>query len=370
MNIFIVLYGISLSGGGGAERRFLRVFEKAKQMNNKSIRIIINRKLFESAKSLNLIVDDSQVIIYEDESSNNDLRFSKFVINVLKQHPGCIVHLVLLQRSQILLHLFLLFRRRRFNISVVTTIASYFYAYNLNLKFTEKMNYKLIIGATDVFDSLYSKIKLNRNNVNITPCSFTDYNKYSPSDKEKIVVFSGRLIKDKNPFLFVSAVNELVHKYCDKNSKEWKYFIMGSGPLENELKKYVNDNKLSDFIFFRTGDTSKILKKSKIFVSLQQHENYPSQSLIEAIATKNIIIATDVGDTRKIVKEQYSKLISIDRDSLVEALLDLFEKEEKMNKVAELALIELKATHNIEKFYDYLNTIWAQALRKEYKSKT
>jgi GalNAc-alpha-(1->4)-GalNAc-alpha-(1->3)-diNAcBac-PP-undecaprenol alpha-1,4-N-acetyl-D-galactosaminyltransferase len=126
----------------------------------------------------------------------------------------------------------------------------------------------------------------------------------------------------------------------------------------------VNYNNLSDFIFFRTGDTSKILKKSKIFVSLQQHENYPSQSLIEAIATKNIIIATDVGDTRKIVKEKYSKLISIDTYSLVEALLDLFEKEEQMDEVAELALIDLKATHNIEKFYNYLNTIWDQALNK------
>lgn len=368
MNIFIILYGASLSGGGGAERRFLRVFEKAKKKDNKSIRVVINRKLFESAKSLNLIIDDSQIIIYEDESKNNDLRFSQFVINILKQNPGSVVHLVLLQRSQIILHLFLLFRRRRFNIKVVTTIASYFYAYNLNLKFTEKINYQLIIGATDVFDSLYSKINLKRNNVNITPCSFTDYNKYSPGDKEKIVVFSGRLIKDKNPALFVNAVNELVYKCSDKYSKEWKYYIMGSGPLENELKKYVFDNKLDDFIFFRNGDTSKILRKSKIFVSLQQHENYPSQSLIEAIATKNIIIATDVGDTRKIVKEKYSKLISIDKYSLVEALLDLFEKEEQMDKVAELALIELKATHNIEKFYDYLNTIWYQALKKEYKS--
>ena len=362
MKVFLIMFGKSLQGGGGAERRFLRVFNKAKEQKNPDTKLVINRELFDSAKSLGLVLDDSDVLIYEDDKRFNYLRFSVYSIKtIIKEKPN-IVHLVLLQRSQFLLHLFLLFRRKKHNVKVVTTIASYLYAYEINLKFTEKLNYRLITMASDYLDSLYSNIQLKSNKISVTPCSFTDYEVFSPSDKQRIVVFSGRLIKEKNPKLYLEAINELINVRNDLNALSWKFYIMGDGPLKPELQAYVEEKRISNVVNFTYGDSSKILKKSQIFVSLQQYENYPSQSLIEAIASKNVIIATDVGDTRKIVNQEYAKLISPDVKSLTDALISLFDKESELDTLAERSMIELKEKHNINIFFNYLTELWSLSI--------
>lgn len=46
-----------------------------------------------------------------------------------------------------------------------------------------------------------------------------------------------------------------------------------------------------------------ILSHSLVFVSLQDKENYPTQSLMEVMACGNAIVATDVGYTYKIVDD-------------------------------------------------------------------
>ena len=56
-------------------------------------------------------------------------------------------------------------------------------------------------------------------------------------------------------------------------------------------------------------DTSSILNRTAINVQLQEDDNYPSQSLLEGMASGNAIVATDVGLTRRLVDESNGILI-------------------------------------------------------------
>ena len=61
---------------------------------------------------------------------------------------------------------------------------------------------------------------------------------------------------------------------------------------------------------------------ARVFCSLQSEENYPSQALLEAIASGCYCIATNVGNTSAIVKPQFGCLVDLDVKQLSEALFD------------------------------------------------
>ena len=52
---YLIFSGRTLSGGGGAERRFLRLFKKMKKDTNIDIELITNRQLYESANDLGFL---------------------------------------------------------------------------------------------------------------------------------------------------------------------------------------------------------------------------------------------------------------------------------------------------------------------------
>jgi len=365
MNTYIVLSGGVLSGGGGAERRFLRVFEKAINDGRQDIRLIINRTLLESAKVLGLLTDEKQVHVFEDAGIPRrgvyySLAFARFAIKQVTIEKGNTVHLVLIQRSLIPFYLILRILKPFYDICVVATIASYLYAYEIGLSFSEKITYWLVTRSADRIDSLYNNIILQSPKITFTPCSFTDYEAYSPAtNKKNIVLFAGRLINEKNPMLFLYAVDELINKRAHATATEWEYVVYGDGPLRMEMLEFVEKNNLSPFVTVQQGDTREVMGEARIFVSLQQHENYPSQSLLEAIATRNVVIATDVGDTRKLIREGYGFLVNLSIKSVADALSHAIDNIELLDEMTTRTLHAVKSVHNIDNFYDYLNELWA-----------
>ncbi len=105
-------------------------------------------------------------------------------------------------------------------------------------------------------------------------------------------------------------------------------------------------------------DIKHVLRNSVIFLSLQKEENYPSQSLLEAMACKNAIIATDVGLTRKIVKKEFGELIKFDKDDLLNSIKKLSLKPDLLSMGA-LAREFALSNHNIGKFHNYLMYLYA-----------
>ncbi|NPA36164.1 MAG: glycosyltransferase family 4 protein [Chlorobi bacterium] len=194
-------------------------------------------------------------------------------------------------------------------------------------------------------------------NYSISPCSFINYDNFYPVyPKQNKVIFSGRLVKLKNPILFLEAV-KIFNKSYPRNS-EISFHILGTGPEEKAIKHFVSENGLNN-VFFE-GKVSKpeqYLQKSKIFISIQQTENYPSQALIEAMACENAVIASNVGETRKLVTDDEGELVQLDAKEIANAIIRLFSDEEVLVKKGRSARKKVMAEHTAERFKTYFYSI-------------
>lgn len=193
-------------------------------------------------------------------------------------------------------------------------------------------------------------IEVKEESVSITPCSFTDYSKCKIGDKSTFqVAFSGRLEKDKNPDLFVQAAIDLSIKY-----PKIIFHIMGEGRLSIDIKDKVKTSGLNNVIYhgFHPQPT-EILADSSVFVSIQTTNNYPSQSVLEAMGCGNAIIATDVGDTRMFINKENGLLINLNVDELVKAIETLYLNKELRDKLGNYAYSYVRENHTVEKMADY-----------------
>ena len=210
---------------------------------------------------------------------------------------------------------------------------------------------------------LERKIKLNKSSINISPCSFSDYRKCIPGDKNDFSVsYAARIFPDKNPMLYLEAANTIVKKYPFV-----KFNLLGEGlaSLQEEINDFININNLKNSInYCFHPNPPEVFSKSTVFVSIQTTNNYPSQSVLEAMACGNAIIATDVGDTRMFVNDEVGILIPLELNSLVNALERLINNKEQALMLGKNAREFVLKTHTLEKCSEYYLDLFEQTRLK------
>lgn len=198
-------------------------------------------------------------------------------------------------------------------------------------------------------------MSLQNDKIFIAPASFTDYAKFTISlPKKEKIVFSGRLEKIKNPFLALEAAGELVQRGIS-----FRLAMLGRGSLLPDLKKYVKENGLNENVdIFYTAEVDKELKDALIYLSLQKENNYPSQALLEAMACGCIPIATDVGETRKIVDEDNGFLVNEDAHKIADIICHILENRGRFEvKGAEIRDHTIKR-FNIDGYLKYYRSLF------------
>lgn len=168
------------------------------------------------------------------------------------------------------------------------------------------------------------------------PCSFTDPSRRIEVTSRDIDVISiARFIEGKGYDLIEKIFNEISHL---------NIYICGFGPR----KPILPGAKI-----IQTENPFDLLSRSKIFLSLQRVNNYPSQPLLEAMVCECAVIATDVGETRKIVDESRALLISYDAQSLRDAIFNLISNPEKAATIGRNAKDYVIKYHTIERYAEY-----------------
>ncbi|WP_010665092.1 glycosyltransferase family 4 protein [Marinilabilia salmonicolor] len=190
----------------------------------------------------------------------------------------------------------------------------------------------------------------------VTPCSFVDYSNYYPVEPKKPwVVFLGRLEPLKNPELFLEAVAILA---VESTFQEVTFFVMGTGSEQQNLQQFVVDRGLQNVVFSGLHPHPwEILQQSSVFVSLQNSENYPSQSLLEAMACENGVVVTDVGDTRMLVTEKEGMLVAVDSGEVADAIRLLMENAEFCKTLGRAAREKVTSMHTLERFVAWFNQV-------------
>jgi len=363
MKIFIIIRGDSLRGGGGAERRFVRLFNHISQKED-NLYLLINQRLFPELINSGLVKKENKRIIFP-ENSDSLIGFNFWLIDTINVMKPDVLHLVLMQKSLIPFYLWLFGKRK---IAIVQTIANSGFSLGGKLPVVEKYLGYLLFSRSNILDSLYPNFLRTSfgsryaNKVRTSPGSFVDSELFKPEEqKEKIITFAGRLIPEKNPYLVIDAI-KIISERNPNLLRGWKIRMLGSGPLKQTLLRKIGQYHLDRLISIEeVYSTHTVLNKSLIFLSMQSTDNYPSQSLLEAMASGNAIIASDVGHTRLLVNKDMGLLVNLSADSLCLGLEQMLRNEDNLKLMGINARKHIINNFDIDKISKYFYNLWVEA---------
>ena len=175
----------------------------------------------------------------------------------------------------------------------------------------EKLIHNYLNDAT-VFNNYSAKAKFERRGFNpdkiyviqnAIELENTQLTSKSSNGEIKIVTV-GRFVKQKDYDTALKSFSNLVER---NRSREFKYYIVGYGPLEKDVRSMAEqlkiDNKIK--ILINPPDVPGILKNSDIFLSTSLFEGV-SNSIMEALVAGLPVVATNVGDNSYLVKEGHN----------------------------------------------------------------
>jgi glycosyltransferase involved in cell wall biosynthesis len=206
-------------------------------------------------------------------------------------------------------------------------------------------------------------INLKDDSVEIAPCSFIDYSKCKIQDKNKPeIAFCGRLEPDKNPLLYLEAVKMVQQKYPDV-----KFHLLGEGSLAVNIREYIEKNRFENFVNFQFHNNPPVIfSRTGIFVSLQSHTNYPSQSVLEAMGCGNAIIASKRGDTELFINENNGVLVELNAAEIASAMVKMIEDWQKTLEMGLYAREYAMQNHTIERVLEYYTGLYRKAYGKVF----
>jgi glycosyltransferase involved in cell wall biosynthesis len=380
------MYGVNrLHGSGGAERFFSDFFER--YINSES-----------SQYKLYFIIDEKSVGSLNEidklKTNKNLLRFKVFS-NRFKH---------LLEFAQLLKHIVI---HKIDIIHIPLYDLSYLPLFELINKLPGWIKPKLVINIVDcciapalidpkdpkhgaiknVYTPLFNEANIDgyfcwnrsfedytiRNNVfkfkprviNSITSRLCDISKYYPGAKEKHIVFAGRLNDSKHPEWLLKALFEL-KKQAPEVLEGWKVIICGEGVLREQLIQMVKDENMSDLIEFRIeGQMQNVLNFSKIYISCQDYDNFPSLSMAEAMAAGNAIVARNLGQTELFVRHGYNGLLA-EQDNpsgIMNALKKLLSQPTLIEEMGAKSSYLIKTEHTYENFIAQIENFWSVLLK-------
>lgn len=152
---------------------------------------------------------------------------------------------------------------------------------------------------------------------------------FNISENDIVIISTSRLCKEKCIDRLIIAFDVLYKRY-----ENIFLFLLGKGPLEKELKELSVTKQSSNKIKFLgyQEDVSNFLKMSDIFVLPSEIEGL-SISMLEAMATGLITVATEVPGPKEIIKDRVNGfLVERSDEGILRGLIKALDLNKKQRK--------------------------------------
>jgi glycosyltransferase involved in cell wall biosynthesis len=357
---------------GGAEKRYARVFEMLVAQTGAQHRLLINRSMLELLQSAGILLQHEPYLVVLQPPFRTGVLNALWYVwrcwQAVHRYRPDVVHPLL---AGILFSLpALLFHPQvRHVMSAYTSYVSPFESIQdrrmlgMNLQgvtrgYATRRCQTVDALSMSIRDQLVSH-GIGIDKIQVAPCSFSDYSLCQPAlRREKWVVFLGRFIATKNPLLLARAIP----KVLDQDPGVHFYFL-GRGILQPKLESLVRDlNVVSNVTIRFDPRPTRVLSQSSVFVSLQADNNYPSQSLLEAMACGNAIVATDVGETWRLVDDTNGIRIPPTADAVADAIITLLE-DPQLSQRGLASRQRVLSEHIPERFFAYITSLYQAAMK-------
>lgn len=379
---------------GGAQIRYLSIFREITNHNNDYF-LVINSKFYRIAKEKNLLpfnedhikifdLKHSQDLNSQDRGTDQGkiakrtkaifvrrlanifldflryLRYVKLLQSAFRENPPSYVYSVW-AGGMFSWPLKYLYRFKLVYSYMDSGFSSLNYFLSGPLK-SERMPLKhadiIDFLSEDLYHGVEKRVRLSKKTkISVSPCTFKDFSRFSSAKtKENMVVFCSRLTPIKNPILFLESISHF-NKLAEEN-KSTQFILLGGGALMQAVIDYKQKECLDNLLI--AGEVSspeEFLSRSLIFVSVQTNNNYPSQSLLEAMACENAVVASNVGETYKLISGEEGILVSLDPIEIGNAIHRLIGDTDLCRRMGKKARLKVLADHNPKKYLDYFYSL-------------
>jgi len=185
--------------------------------------------------------------------------------------------------------------------------------------------------------------------VTVADYCFVDPTRFRPASKsDPELLYVARLVPEKRPELFLQSL-AVVRDVDPVGFSQWRYRLFGKGPLEGKVRALIAELRLSDRVQLASApELAAAFSTASVFVSTQEHENFTSLSMLEAMASGNAIVARDVGRTDRFVQHGHNGLLVPDGspEALGAAMLKLIRDPARARRYGEVSRRIVLETHS------------------------
>jgi len=351
---------------GGAERRFLRLFAHLREVRG-NVYLYTSESGAAACEALGIPVDRQNVRIFP-EPKRGSSRWALYIaalrqtVSLLMQvRRDGIRHLHFGENPSASTFLYGLMSKFGcpFSVSLVNSTKNYERSFRTRMYVAATARFCKYIDclSTQIRNDLLRFIGQGyAEKLLVSPCSFTDLEGVVAAGGDRDVrdidiALVSRMTSGKGHTLLRDALLEL-----EGMQRRLVVHICGSGPLEPSIRQEFEAVRHHVVNIHFAPDPFVILRRAKIYVSLQDVENYPSQSLLEAMASRCAVVATDVGLTRQLLDDSCALLVPKDPARLAQAVAYLLDREALRRDLGRNARNVVLTQHTVGRFAAYFTS--------------
>ena len=189
---------------------------------------------------------------------------------------------------------------------------------------------KIYIVSIHSQESFCEKYNIDKNKTEVI---------YNLIDEDDILKKANLINVEKTKFTFINVSKMRRQKRHDRllkcvaNLKKMGYdcdlWLVGNGPLEDEVKSIINELKINDMVTLwgLKENPYPYIKNADYFVMSSDHEGYPL-SLLESLLLKTPVVTTNVSGAKEILRDnEYGIICGIDEESLTVAMKSVMDND-------------------------------------------
>lgn len=191
--------------------------------------------------------------------------------------------------------------------------------------------------------------------------NFIDLDKFTPNyEHDNYFVYVGRLSEEKGIKTLIEAM---------KSINGIKLRIVGTGPLENELKEIKDQLNLEnvEFLGFKIGDELKTIVSNSMFtvVPSEWYENCP-MTVIESMAYGKAVLGSDSGGIPELIRNNETGLIfkTGDKNDLIDKIQYLIENPDRVKTMGINGRKAAESEYNKDIHFQRIKKVYDELLEK------
>jgi len=343
----------------GAERRYMKILRNilSRGEGDHGIWLVINSSLYRSSRDkplpksvMDAFEQDQRLIVLPDRPTHlletrRPFKFISLFLSLASFH--CILRADIIAYARALLprHTVLELTSPDIALRVARRLPAF-----LLRRIPRYVSVSETVQARFTSELARRGIELAAERMHIWTIPYFEPGEFHGEAKEKIVVSASRFVKRKNVLLLAKSLKKAIPDLPD-----WKFCVFGQGEDEAEIRETLGEWIATGQVEVGySNNTIATLKKSSVYISLIEPDNYPSQSILEAMACANALVLSNTGSSHKFINRELPNglLVDLSAEAVASALVEVCSDSDRLSNLRRCSRDFVSANYNADRFID------------------